>query len=63
MDLHEQLQKKRMELAAAIFSTQRYYYPLRNAKNVLRIAGELVQIASLVREQNNKKYQGAFGDE
>ena len=47
---------KRVELAKALFSPQNHSFPLRNAKQVLRIAGELVQLASIQREEVSKSW-------
>lgn len=62
VDIFDQLEAKRMELAKALFSPQSRPFPLRNSKHVLRLAGELVQLASISREETNKKTPGAYGD-
>lgn len=44
--LYELIEQKRIELARALFSYQAISFQLRNAKQVLRISGELVALAA-----------------
>lgn len=56
--LYREIEEKRMEIARTIFSPQAVPYPARNAKHVLRIAGELVQLCALMKDRAT----GGWGD-
>lgn len=55
-DIYLALESKRMQLARALFSPQSNVDRVRNAQNVLRLAGDLVVIAGRFAEAEEVYY-------
>lgn len=57
LDLDELLEAKRLELSRVVMSPQARAYPCHNAKKVLRLAAELLELSSAMEAREESYAQ------